>query len=340
MPISPPNFTVVKNWAAVPAFLSFPEIPDVAVDSRDRLHVFSRYPNVISVFEKDGSYAGSWGQGRFAKAHGLYIDAEDNLFVTDVGAHTVQKYTMEGELLMTLGTPFGPSDSGIRFGASPVTRAAGPFNCPTHITIGPDDDIYVTDGYANARVHRFSADGTHKASWGEPGNGPGQFNIPHGLAFDSRGRLYIADRENSRIQVFTGDGELLDIWDFPNRPNKIIIDSEDRLYISEIGYRTNRDLGPNGEPHFHWPHFRLMAEPPPGHDWEARVSVCNTDGQVIATIGDEDGVAPGNILAPHGLALDSRGNLFIGETPVDGGAYEVYAPDRMLTIQKFQRVAP
>ena len=340
MPIPPPRFTVIENWARVPGFLAFPEVPDIAVDSRDRVHVFSRYPNIISVFEPDGSYVRSWGQGVFAKAHGLYVDGADNLYVIDVGAHCVRKFSPGGDLLMTLGTPFFPSDTGIRYGSAPMERAAGPFNCPTHLTIAADGDIYVSDGYANARVHRFSPDGVLRASWGEPGDGPGQFNIPHGLAFDSQGRLYVADRENSRIQIFTGDGELLDIWDFPNRPNKIVIDAEDRIFINEIGFRTNRDLGPAGEPNYNWPHFRFMAHPPPGHDWEARISVCTTAGEVIATIGDGDGVAPGNILAPHGLALDSRGDLYVGETPVDGGAYEVYAPDKMLTIQKFVRTQP
>jgi sugar lactone lactonase YvrE len=338
MSISPPQFAVIEDWAKVPGYLAFPEVPDLAVDSRDCLHVFSRYPNTISVFEADGSYVESWENGQFAKAHGLHIDAEDNMFVADVGAHVVQKFSPQGELLMTLGTRYQASDTGIRFGSAPVQRAAGPFNCPTHTTIGPDGDIYVTDGYANARVHRFSAEGSLKASWGEPGAGPGQFNVPHGLAFDSQGRLYVADRENSRIQIFTGDGELLDIWDFFNRPNKIIIDDDDRIFVCEIGFRTNRDLGPNGKPHHNWPHFRYMSDPPPGHGWEARVSVCNPAGEVIATIGDADGVEPGNILAPHGLALDSRGDLYVGETPVDGGAYEVYAPDKMLTIQKFERI--
>ena len=112
---------------------------------------------------------------------------------------------------MTLGDTENPADTGFKVDHSPVCRAAGPFNMVTNAAVGPNGDLFVSDGYGNARVHRFSAEGELKASWGEPGSGPGQFNLPHGIVVDRSGRVFVADRENSRIQIFSSEGELLTI---------------------------------------------------------------------------------------------------------------------------------
>ena len=136
---------------------------------------------------------------------------------------------------------------------SPVTRAAGPFNTVTNVTLAPDGEIYAADGYGNARVHRFAADGRLLASWGEPGSGPGQFNLPHGIAVDRGGRVYVADRENSRIQIFSRDGALREIWDWVNRPCDLFIDAEERIHVAELGFVIGNEPVP---------HLRLMQAQP------------------------------------------------------------------------------
>ena len=128
----------------------------------------------------------------------------------DVG-QTVKKFSPDGRLLLTLGTPDKPSDTG--YDATPphplrlVKWSAGPFAYPTNVAVGPTGDIFVSDGYGNARVHKFDPDGRHLQSWGDPGNGPGQFWVPHGIAVDRQGTVYVADRENSRVQLFTSNGQ-------------------------------------------------------------------------------------------------------------------------------------
>jgi hypothetical protein len=136
---------------------------------------------------------------------------------------------------MTLGESGKAADTGYKIGASPVKRAAGPFHRVTNVAVLPDGDMYIADGYGNARVHKFSKEGKLLFSWGEPGRGPGQFILPHGIAVDSAGLVYVADRENSRVQIFNPKGEYLREWTFLNRPYDIFIDDQDMLHIAEGG---------------------------------------------------------------------------------------------------------
>ena len=160
--------------------------------------------------DRDGNCLGSWGDGRLSSAHGITIGPDDLLYVTDRDQHPVRKFTPDGRLLMTLGTPHVPSDTGssnVRY--RDIQRAAGPFNCPTNLAIAPNGDLYVSDGYGNCRVHRFAADRTLKQSWGAPGTGPGEFHLVHGIAALGDGRVFVCDRENDRVQVFSPEGEYL-----------------------------------------------------------------------------------------------------------------------------------
>ena len=160
-------------------------------------------------------------------------------------------------------------------------------------------------------MHRFDANGALEFSWGEPGSGPGQFNLPHGIAVDSAGTVYVADRENSRIQLFSPEGEYRTSWDFVNRPDDIFIDDQDNVHVAELGFRSGVQAGP---------HFCLMTSPPHGHDPIARVGIYDPDGAVQCRIGGEEEVLPGNFIAPHGLWVDSRGDLYVGEVTVSSGA--------------------
>ncbi|UCH58207.1 MAG: hypothetical protein JSV18_05975, partial [Candidatus Bathyarchaeota archaeon] len=152
------------------------------------------------MFDREGNFLKSWGEGIFANPHGVYIDADDRVYCVDKMDHTVRKFTQNGELLLTLGTKEQPGEAGAHF------------NRPTDIALSPSGEMFVSDGYGNSRLHRFSPEGEHILSWGEPGDGPSQFNLPHGIWVDRKGRVLVADRQNRRIQLFTQDGEFLEEW--------------------------------------------------------------------------------------------------------------------------------
>jgi DNA-binding beta-propeller fold protein YncE len=188
-------------------------VAGVAVDSHDRVFVFNRGEHPLVVFDRDGTWRGSWGAGLFARPHGITIGPDDAVYCTDDVGHAVYKFSPEGRLLLTLGTAGVPSDTGATsMDFRTIIRSGAPFHYPTNLAIAPGGDLYVSDGYGNARIHRFSADGRLLHSWGEPGDGPGQFRIPHGIAVDQTGTVFVADRENSRIQLFDAKGTYLSSW--------------------------------------------------------------------------------------------------------------------------------
>ncbi len=263
------SYEVVEGWGKLPEGWSFTQVAGVAVDSRDRVYVFNRSPHPVIVLDKEGEFLSSWGDGIFSsRTHGIYIDRNDYVYCTDDGDHTVRKFTPDGRLLMTLGTPNKPGEKG------------APFNRPTNVAISPSDEIYVSDGYGNSRVHKFSMDGRLMLSWGTPGSGPSQFNIPHGVWIDRRDQVYVADRQNNRIQIFTSKGEYLTEWGGFLQPCTIYMDAEENAYIAEL---------------------------------RSRVSILNIDGEVLARWGGEKSKAPGQFSAPHCAWLDSFGDLYVGE---------------------------
>jgi streptogramin lyase len=272
----------------------------------------------------------------FVGPHGIFIDHEDNLWLADDKNHVVHKCTTDGKKLMTLGTPGQAANTGYKIGVSPVQRAAGPFHRVTNVAVLPSGDMYIADGYGNARVHKFSAAGELMFSWGEPGHGPGQFILPHGIAVDSAGLVYVADRENSRVQIFKPDGTYLREWGFLNRPYDIFIDDQDTLHIAEGGfhnYMMKRFEGPMPA------HDQTMIYPPEGHAPIARVTICDPDANIMSQIGGENPVLPGNFIAPHGIWADRRGDLYVGEVSVSAGAVKRMAPLTVHCFQKFRRRA-
>jgi DNA-binding beta-propeller fold protein YncE len=320
----------------MPEGWSFVEVAGVACDSKDRVYVFNRGEHPVIVFDKEGKFLNAWGEGLFVGPHGIFIDRADNLWLADDKNHVVHKCTADGKVLMTLGTPGEAADTGYKIGVSPVQRAAGPFHRVTNVAVLPDGDMYIADGYGNARVHKFSAQGELLFSWGEPGRGPGQFILPHGIAVDSAGLVYVADRENSRIQIFDGRGQYLREWGFVNRPYDIFIDEQDTLHIAEGGflnYMMKRSEGPLPA------HDQTMICPPEGHAPIARVTVCDPDANIMCQIGGENPVLPGNFIAPHGIWADSRGDLYVGEVSKQAGAVKRMAPLTVHCFQKFRRRA-
>ena len=177
----------LADWAQLPDGWSFKEVADVVVDSQDRVYVFNRGEHPMMIFEPDGSFVGSWGEDLFARAHGVTVGPDGMLYCVDDGDHSIRKCTPDGEVLMTIGTPNEPA---------PI-HSGEPFNRPTKVAFDPKtDELYISDGYGNARVHKFSPDGKHLFSWGEYGTDPGQFNLVHSVCTASDGKVYIADRES------------------------------------------------------------------------------------------------------------------------------------------------
>ena len=206
------RYELVDGWAKLPEGWSFLDVGGIAIDSQDRVYVFNRSPHPVMVFDRGGNFLSSWGEGFFNRPHGARISKEGVIYCADDGNHTVSKFTLDGKLLATLGTKDKPSDTGYidqpDFYASleTIVRGGGPFNRPTGIALSSSGDIYISDGYGNARVHRFSSDGKLISSWGEPGTGQSQFRLPHNIWIDSQDRVWVSDRENSRIQIFDAGG--------------------------------------------------------------------------------------------------------------------------------------
>jgi len=311
------TYEVLVGWAQLPDGLSLGESPGVGVDSQDRVYVFNRSEHPMIVFGPDGEFLSSWGEGMFVRPHGLHVGPDDSLYCSDDIDHTVKKCSPEGELLMTLGTSGQPSDTGVEdMDYRTIQDSAPPFNFPTNVALASDGSIYVSDGYGNARVHKFSPEGELLLSWGEPGSGPGQFNVPHGIAIDRQDKVYVADRENSRIQIFTSDGELLTEWTNVARPCHIFIDDQ-IVFTAELGFKVGL-----------FPGDTAPSSDPPG----GRVSVFNLEGELQARWGNGDHPdAPGDFYGPHDICTDSSGDLYVGE--VTPGS----SPQECHVLQKFVR---
>jgi DNA-binding beta-propeller fold protein YncE len=248
---------------------------------------------------------------------------DDCLYCVDDFAHAVREYSFDGTLLGTIGPAGAPSDTGyVPEDFLSVKHGGPPYNQPTSIAVAPGGDIYVTDGYGNSRVHVFSPDGRLNRSWGEPGSGPGEFRLPHGIALDRAGRVYVGDRMNSRIQVFTPAGDFLAQWNDVYQPNDLHIDRDDRVFVAEIGYRADLPMpGP---------------APRPG-DGFSRVTVRDLQGTILASITHPDAGAPGGFLSAHAARTDSHGDLYVGEVSATRARNQGKDRRKFNILQKFRR---
>ena len=248
-----------RNWAQAPDGIPMPAAA-VFGDDEDRVYCFNRNPDhPIMVFDKDGKFIKSWGAGMFEFPHAIIIDQWGYVWLVDRNMGQIFKLTKDGELVMTIGEYGFRSDTGADNTAfdsnswHQVVRGADPFNMPAGIALNDDGEIYIADGYANARVHKFTPTGEHIFSWGEPGSGPGQFNLPHGAWINRQGNLLIADRENDRVQVFNQDGT--HVTDWPSKligPAVICIDDDDVAYVAEHNGGMLSILDANGERLAQW----------------------------------------------------------------------------------------
>ena len=202
------RYEVIENWGKLPDGWHYGEVAAVGVDSKDNVYVFARSEHPMIVFDRDGNFLRSWGEGLFRRPHGVHIAPDDTIYCTDDGDHTVRRLTLEGKLLLEIGVPGEPAPY----------MGGDPFNRCTHTALSPEGDLYVADGYGNARVHKYSPNGKLQFSWGEPGTDPGAFNIVHNICCDEDGWVYVADRENHRVQVFDGKGKYHAQWNNMHRP--------------------------------------------------------------------------------------------------------------------------
>ncbi len=238
--VQAPSYELVEGWAQLPrGVASWGQTIGVEIDGSGRLWVFHRcfstvctgrddVPPVLT-YDSGGRLVQSWGEGMFVWPHGFHLDGEGNVWTTDARGvdgkgHTVMKLTRTGEVLMTLGTP----------GVAGAGEAA--FDGPADVLVAPNGDIFVADGHGNDRVVKFSPDGEYLMEWGEEGTLLGQFNEPHTLAMDSRGRLFVGDRINQRIQVFDQNGRFLAVWP-AIMASGLHITADDIVYVADYQLR-------------------------------------------------------------------------------------------------------
>jgi hypothetical protein len=225
------RYSFERHWAKLPRWWSFGTTDPAArpprtavkgaVAANGDVYVLSRSAHPVCVFDATGQFVTAWGEGEFSIfVHGLSIAPDQKVWITDSGTHLVSVHEPSGEPVRSFGTRNFPSP----------TLYGNPFNMPTGTAFAANGDIYISDGYGNRRVHRFAADGTLLHSWGEPGTGPGQFAIVHFIAIDDRDQVYIADRENHRIQLFDAGGAFLSEWTGFDMPSDLAF-GRDAIYV-------------------------------------------------------------------------------------------------------------
>ena len=227
------RYRVERPWGEPPHDTRLAALSQLAVDSHGRVYAYQRADPPVVVFEPTGAFRAAWGHGLIADAHGIFISADNRVFLVDRDAHQVLIFTTGGERLGALGTRNAP-------------RFQAPFNHPTDVAVAPDGEIYVSDGYGNSAVHRFSAAGEYMMTWGRPGSGPGEFTTPHAIWVDRADRVLVADRENNRVQLFDRDGRFIEAWGDFYHPMDIAEDDRGMILVTDQVPRLSM-LSPAGE---------------------------------------------------------------------------------------------
>jgi sugar lactone lactonase YvrE len=300
-PNSQPNpYRTIENWAKLPEGRAFGSNSGIDLDRKGNIWVAERCganscagktEAPVCQFDSSGKMLKCFGEGMFVFPHGLTVDQDGNIWVTDGQGkddkgHQVFKFSPEGKLLMALGK------------AGVAGDGQDTFNQPNAVAVAPNGDIFISDGHSvgrgNARVVKFTKDGKFIKQWGGHGSEPGQFEMPHALAFDSKGRLFVADRGNNRIQIFDQDGKFLAEWKQFSRPSGIFIDKGDNLYVADSESTDREGYGHN-----------------PG--WKRGIRVGSAkDGTVTAFIPDPS-PGTGATSSAEGVAADAQGNIFGAE---------------------------
>jgi DNA-binding beta-propeller fold protein YncE len=262
------NYVLDPDWPRLPAGWTFEETPGVAVDSREHVFVFHRGPHPIIEFDPEGNFVRSWGDGVFVRPHALKFDPQGNLWAVDDQGHVVVQMDALGRVRMVLG----------RKNTKGETKDT--FNRPTDVAFAPNGDFYVADGYGNSRVVKFTREGAFVTAWGRRGSGEGEFNLPHAVAVDRQGRVYVGDRENYRMQIFDANGKFLTQWKHVGSPWGVAITGDESLFLCD------------------------------GHN--NRILKLNLQGEVLGVLG-APGKLPGLLDYSHHLAVGPSGSVYVAE---------------------------
>ncbi len=281
------EYSVDPDWPQKPGEIQWGQMPGIAVDAKDRVYIYTRNQPSIQVYQTDGKFLRAINTQGSQGAHHIKIAPDGNIWAADNQSHVVQKYSPEGKLLLTLGE----------------TGRAGKdqqhFNEPTDMTILPSGELFVSDGYGNRRIVHFDATGKYVKEWGEEGIRPGQFRLPHSIVADSKGRLYVADRENARIQVFDQSGKVLAVWENLVTPWSLFMTKNNELWVCGSTPVRKEEA---------W-----VITPPP----DQLVMKLSLQGELLFVVPFERITkAPGNpgeLDWVHGIALDSQGNIYVGD---------------------------
>ncbi len=282
------GYDVVSSWPERPKDLTWGAMAGIAISRSDQVWTFSRGAVPIQVYTADGDFVRAWGQGQFQEPHQIRIDAAGDIWLVDSGLHTVRKFTPEGNTLLILGTPGEPGED------------SSHLNRPTDVAISVSGDIFVADGYGNNRIVHFDHRGQFVHTWGTLGSNPGQLSLPHSIALDSRGRLFVADRNNGRVQVFDQTGQFLDEWRDLLVPWHICITPADEIYVC-------------GSSPMRWPRLPipgLVVGIPPK---DQLIMVFTPEGRLTRLYTFPQGRGSGELEWVHALAVDPRGNLYLGD---------------------------
>jgi DNA-binding beta-propeller fold protein YncE len=282
-------YAVEPRWPQRPDDMLWGAVPGLAIDARDQVYVFTRGDNPVQVYDTSGKFLRSWGKGVIQTAHHIKVDPDGNVWTADIGRHVVEKHTPDGKRLLTLGRP------------GQAGKDDAHFNMPTDVAVTAAGDVYVSDGYGNARVVQFDRNGKFVRAWGELGSKPGQFSVPHAIAVDSRGRVYVADRNNVRVQVFTPDGKLLDVWNNLIVPWGFCVTTKDEIWVC-------------GSSPMQWRKTDSALGCPPKDQVFMKF---NPEGKLLQLWTVPKGIdgleRPGECNWVHAVAVDSKGHLYAGD---------------------------
>jgi streptogramin lyase len=308
------HYVVDPTWPQRPERLMWGQMPGITLAGRDQVYVSTRSSPAVQVYRTDGTFVRAWDIKDATGAHFIRVDPEGNIWTTDIKSHLVCKHIPEGKVLLTLGE------------AGRAGTDEKHFDRPTDVVVLPTGDIFVSDGYGNRRVIHFDKTGKYLNQWGEAGTKPGQFALPHSIVADSHGRLYVADRENARIQVFDTSGKLLAVWTNVITPWGLYMTKDDELWV--CGSSVSRASKPREgaadsrveavrsserqrdarETTGEW-----VVLPPP----DQIVMKLNLQGQVLLRVPLVKTPTPpgkaGELDWVHGIAVDSQGNLYLGD---------------------------
>ncbi len=285
-------YEVDPSWPQRPANMPWGRTPGVAVDKSDQVWVFTRANPPVQVYTAGGKLVRAWGEGMIGStasglgSHQIRIDHGGRIWLADTANHVILQCTPLGKLLKRLGTPGEPGCDETHF------------NRPTDMAITPDGDVFISDGYGNARIVHFDADGKFVKAWGKLGTGPGEFSLPHAIAPDSKGTLYVADRNNARVQVFDQSGRFLGQWQNVMVPWGLWVTPEDEIWVCGCSPMPWREED------------NTLSCPPKDQVFMK----FDTTGRVLqlwtipkGTDGEEK---PGELNWVHGIAVDSKGNIY------------------------------